>query len=482
MLAQQAQKHRYDRGTKPRLLTPGTLVLVSSATLARPHGDPWQGPYVVRRVLGPETYEVQCGPRPSHGRRLHINDLKEWHARPEREECALAAPPGELREGSLPWRLNPETTSALVLDPALTPLQQADLTEVLAASPGVFSQTPGLTQLVTHRIPTPAGEVYRARWRPTPQKRWEVIGREVREMLNLGVIEPSDGAWRSPVVLVPKPDGSIWFCVDYRGVNALAKFDAYPMPKADILIDQLGTARYLSAPDLTKGYWQVPMHPPDREKTAFATPQGLYQFTRMPFGLHGTAATFQRLVDRALAGCETFARAYIDGIIICSATWEDHLNHLRRVLQALHSAGLRANPTKSRLGFTELKYLGFLVGRGCLRPLPDKVEALAQQARPTTNRQLQRFLGFVGYYSRFIPGFASIASPLTNALQKTAPTRVQWGPREDHAFERLHTSLQGTPVLRSPDFAKPFVVQTDASGTGLGHRPRGRLKPGNRGG
>lgn len=114
------------------------------------------------------------------------------------------------------------------------------------------------------------------------------------------------------MVLVPKPDGSIWFCVDYRGVNALAKFDEYPMPKVNILIDQLGMARYYSALDLTKGYWQVPMHPPDQEKTAFATPQRLYQFTRMPFGLHGVAATFQCLVNRALNGCETFTCAYIE--------------------------------------------------------------------------------------------------------------------------------------------------------------------------
>lgn len=117
------------------------------------------------------------------------------------------------------------------------------------------------------------------------------------EMLWMGIIEPSHSAWRSPVVLVPKPDGSIQFCIDYWGVNTLAKFDTYPMPRADILIDQLGTAHYLSALNLTKVYWQVPVHPPDRKKTVFTTSQGLYQFIRMPFGLHGAASTFQHLVD-----------------------------------------------------------------------------------------------------------------------------------------------------------------------------------------
>lgn len=155
-------------------------------------------------------------------------------------------------------------------------------------------------------------------------------------MLKLDVIEVSQSAWRSPLVLVPKPDGSIRFCIDYREVNQIAQFDAYPMPRADLLIDQLGKAQYLSALDLTKGYWQIPVAEADREKTAFATPRGLFQFKRMPFGLHGAAATFQRLVDRALAQCGSFAWAYIDDIVICSPDWPTHLDHLRQVLHALH--------------------------------------------------------------------------------------------------------------------------------------------------
>lgn len=116
----------------------------------------------------------------------------------------------------------------------------------------------------------------------------------------------------------------------------------------------------------------------------------------MPFGLHGAAATFQRLVDRVLAGCEAFARAYIDDIIISSSTWKDHLLHLHQVLQALDRARLKANPQKSRLGFQELKYLGYLVGKGCLNPLPDKVLLLEQHPRPKTEKHLRQFLGFLG--------------------------------------------------------------------------------------
>lgn len=188
----------------------------------------------------------------------------------------------------------------------------------------------------------------------------------------------------------------------------------------------------------------------------------------MPFGLHEAAATFQRLVDRALEGCESFARAYIDDIIVSCRTWKEHLQHLRQVLQALDRAGLRANPQKSKLGFQELKYLGYLIGKGCLKPLPDKVLLLEHHPRPVMKKHLRQFLGFVGYYSRFIPDFASLAGALTDCLTKTAPDPIQWTASSKAAFNSLRKSLSGSPVLHNPDFSRPFELATDASGTGLG--------------
>lgn len=160
------------------------------------------------------------------------------------------------------------------------------------------------------------------------------------------------------------------------------------MPQADLLIGQLGRAQHLSALNLTKGYWQVPVRPQDQVKTAFATPSGLYQFRRMPFSLHGAAATFQWLVDWALEGCEGFSRAYIDDIMVSSSSWREHLGHLHQVLRALAKARLKANPKKSRLGFQELKYLGYMVGQGQLQPVPNKILALEQHPQPERKKQL----------------------------------------------------------------------------------------------
>lgn len=148
-------------------------------------------------------------------------------------------------------------------------------------------------------------------------------------MIRLGIIELSNSNWRSPIELVPKLDGSVRFY--FWEVNKIATFDAYPMPRTDILLSKLGEACYMSTFDLTNGYWQVLLLPQDKKKTAFATPKGLYQFTVMLFGLHGAAAMFQWLVDPVLGLCEGFILTYLDNIAICSQTWEEHLSHLQQV-------------------------------------------------------------------------------------------------------------------------------------------------------
>ncbi|KAG6933769.1 hypothetical protein G0U57_018464, partial [Chelydra serpentina] len=312
------------------------------------------------------------------------------------------------------------------------------------------------------------GVVIREATRPVPYHMRQIIEEEVQAMLDLGVIEPSQSEWRSPVVLVPKPDGTRRFCIDFRRVNAVSKFDAYPMPRVDELLGRLGEARFITTLDLSKGYWQIPLDPASREKTAFATPTGLYQFTRMPFGLHGAPATFQRLMDRLLQPHRDYAAAYLDDVVVYSSQWEDHLERVAAVLRSLRAAGLTANPKKCRLGWQETTYLGYTIGRGQVRPLVGKVQALTACPAPTTKRQVRQFLGLAGYYRRFIPQFASIATPLTGLLTKDSPRRIVWTSECEDAFQELKASLCREPVLYSPDFHREFILQTDASEVGLG--------------
>ena len=200
----------------------------------------------------------------------------------------------------------------------------------------------------------------------------EVAREEIDRMLEMGIIRPSKSEWASPALLVPKKDRSKRFCADYRALNRIAKFDAYPMPRIDEIIDRLGGARYISTLDLTRGYWQVPLAEDSIEKSAFTTPFGLFEFLVMPFGLHGAPATFQRMMDNILRGAEKFAAAYLDDVVIYSETWEDHLLHLEEVINRLKFHGLTAKPKKGALATKEVPFLGYVVGGGRVRPTDER--------------------------------------------------------------------------------------------------------------
>ncbi|KAL7834854.1 hypothetical protein SRHO_G00291010, partial [Serrasalmus rhombeus] len=234
------------------------------------------------------------------------------------------------------------------------------------------------------------------------------------------------------------------------------------MPRADELIERLGKAKVLSTLDLCKGYWQVPLSQSSRKVTAFRTPSGLYHFLKMPFGLHGAAATFQRLMDKVLKDTENFTAAYIDNVVVFSASWEEHLRHLDIVLKKIADAGLTANPKKCHLARSEVSYLGYILGGGQIQL------AVRATPQPTTKRRVRSFLGLVGWYRRFIPNFSTRAAPLMDLTKIDMPQRVKWTENSETAFNDLKNALCVEPVLASPDFDKPFVVQTDASGLGLG--------------
>ncbi|KAL1251467.1 hypothetical protein QQF64_019263 [Cirrhinus molitorella] len=449
--AQQAQQRHYNRAAQPREFQPGDHVLLLVPNSACKFLATWQGPYTVTEKVGPVTYRVRQPGRRHPEQLYHVNLLKKWVG----DRTQLAA-------------LASSSPVVVDIDPQLSAAQKTELQHLVGQFSDVFSPWPGQTNVIQHDIQTPAGVIVRQRPYRIPEARRQAVEEEVQDMLKLGVIEPSRSPWSSPVVMVPKPDGTLRFCNDFRRLNEISEFDGYPMPRVDELLDRLGRARYISTLDLTKGYWQVPLTKEAKPKTAFSTPSGHWQYRTLPFGLHGAPATFQRMMDILLRPHQAYAAAYLDDVIIHSERWEDHLLRLGRVLGELRRAGLTANPRKCHLARTEAHYLGFQVGRGLIKPQERKVVAVRDAPRPATKTQVRAFLGLAGYYRCFIPNFSSLAAPLTDLTRKGQPEKAPWGPAEEEAFQHIKKALTTEPVLRAPDFNCPFLLQTDASDTGLG--------------
>ena len=275
----------------------------------------------------------------------------------------------------------------------------------------------GRIDTVQHHIvtegPPVASQPYRAG--PTAE---DSINKEIDRMISMDVIEPSSSPWASPIVLIPKPDGSIRFCVDYHRLNKVTRKDSYALPRMDDCIDSLGTAQYFSTLDANAGNWQIAVAPEDRDKTAFTSHRGLYQFKRLPFGLVSAPATFQRAVDIILSSVRfQCAITYLDDIIIYSSSWERHLEDLKRVIESLRDSGITLQLAKCSFCATEVQYLGFIVGRDGLKVDNSKLSAIQKSLPPRTKTRMRRFLGMTGVYRRFIANYAKIAAPLTRYLK-----------------------------------------------------------------
>jgi hypothetical protein len=366
--------------------------------------------------------------------------------------------------------LTPSVTLDLSGTSSLTPSQQQELRRFLSRNVAVFagdSVRSPRTHLYHHRIDIGSNPpVNIPPYRVGPIQR-EEIERQVQEMLNTDVIRPSDSPFSSPVLLVKKNDGSERFCVDFRRLNAFTRKDVYPLPRIDDMLDGLGRSSFFTTLDLQSGFWQIPIYPPDIEKTAFSTHRGHYEFVVMPFGLTNAPATFQRMMDNILRADRDFCLVYMDDIIVFSPTFESHLIHVQQVFNRLLAARLVLKPKKCRFFRSSVKFLGHVVSENRVQPDPEKVSAVHQFPPPTSVKQLQSFLGLVSYYRRFVHHLASLAEPLYKLTKKDSPWR--WRAEvEQAAMDRIKTALTTPPLLRLPDFSRPFVLYTDASDVGLG--------------
>jgi hypothetical protein len=287
---------------------------------------------------------------------------------------------------------------------------------------------------------------------------------EVKKLQDRGLIERSSSPWSSQVVMVQKKDGSWRMCVDYRKLNEKTVKDVYPLTRIDENLDTLEGAEWYTSLDLDMAYHQVPMMDEDKEKTAFATPRGgLYQFTTMPFGLCNAASTFERIIERTLAGLQwQIAVLYLDDIVVFGKSFEDHLCNLRKVFDRLFEAGLKLKPKKCQFLQEEISFLGHIVSKFGIKTDPAKVAAVKEMKRPETVTQVKSFLGLASYYRKFVKDFSKIAKPLFNLTKKE--NKFIWEEGTEAAFQELNNRLISAPILAFPQAdGSEFILDTDAT-------------------
>lgn len=439
------------------------------------------GPYVIEKKLNNLNYIVVTPDRRKQTQLCHINMLKPYV---ERDNNVVKEPlninvvisePEDLSSEFSSSHLSPTDASKLTnsdvlknLDSKLSHLEESqrqDLQKLLEKYSDLFPDVPSRTNQIYHDVDVgDAAPVKQHPYRLNPKKQ-QYLKEEVKYLLENDFIEPSSSSWSSPCILVPKPDGSYRMCTDYRKVNSVTKTDTFPIPRMDDCIDKLGKAKYVTKFDLLKGFWQVPLTDRAKEISAFVTPEGLYQYKVMPFGMKNSPATFQRLINKVIANLED-CEAYIDDVIIYSETWEKHLETIREFFRKLSEAKLTINLSKTEFGQAQVTYLGHVVGRGQVQPVNAKVEAIIKFPRPENKKQLMRFLGMAGYYRRFCSNFATVTEPLTKLLSKKE--KFNWSDQCEKAFEELKAMLQSAPVLTAPDFSSPFKLAVDASDVAAG--------------
>ncbi len=329
---------------------------------------------------------------------------------------------------------------------------------------------PGLPpkRSVDHHIDLEEGAVPSSR--PDYKKslpEYDEMQRQIKEMIERGEIRPSVSPYGAPVLFVKKPDGSLRMCIDYRALNKQTVQNRYPLPRIEEMLDRLGKAKYFSKLDLRSGFNQIRVAEEDIYKTAFSTRYGHFEFLVMPFGLTNAPATFQTLMNDIFRPyLDKFIMVYLDDILIYSVTLEEHEQHIRQALQVLRENQLYAKASKCEFFKTKMGFLGHVLTGDGVQADPQKVQAIKEWPQPKTVKHVRSFLGLANYYRRYVHGFANMAAALNELTKKNVP--FIWSNAQARAFDALKAALTTSPVLKNPEFGKPFTITTDASEFAVG--------------
>ena len=345
--------------------------------------------------------------------------------------------------------------------------QRTIFANLLAQFSDIFSDRPGLTRGYEHEILLSDATPFSVAQYPIPLAHREAVTAEIDRMEQMGIISRASTPFSSPLVTTVKKDGSVRVCLDARRLNSVTLPDTeLPRPIEDILMT-LGPIKYVSSLDLTASYWQVPLKREHRQYTGFRVGTRSYVFNVLPFGLRTAVSSFTRCMDNILsASCSGFTHAYVDDLLVVSASFEEHMCHLEKVFKCLRQAGFTLRASKCGFFRQSIKFLGYLLDSDGLRPDPERIQGLLDFPAPRNVKAVQEFLGVANFDRVFAPNFSEVVEPLTRLLRKGS--RWTWTEEQDRAFELTKATLAKQTLLWHPNTALPFFVQCDASDLGVG--------------
>ena len=353
----------------------------------------------------------------------------------------------------------------------LNKVQREELTEAVLQNEELFSLDKSELGLINGPLakinvadPQPSrGPQYRY-----PEQAKKIIAEMLTDMEKRDIIEKSTSAWLSPIVLVNKPDGSKRMCLDYRHVNKHLSTDIYPLPRVEELIEQAAGNKYYATLDMKEAYFQIKLDQGSRDLTTFSDGVTLYRFKRLPFGLSCAPAIFTRHMSSLLTPLlnEGYMRNYLDDLIVWAPDFTTLVKRLMKLFTLLRENGVKLNLSKCEIGKKSVTFLGHQLSEAGSKPDPKNIDAVMDMKTPKNCREIRRFLGMCGFYRKHVPGFARIATPLTNLTKKNAP--FDWTENCSKAFEALKEKLTHAPVLVRAQIDQPFILTTDASNTHVG--------------
>lgn len=342
------------------------------------------------------------------------------------------------------------------------------LQQTVAEFPKAEGGKLGRTTMYTHWIDIGNAPPKKQRYYQMSKYVLEEVNKEINRMLELDVIEEAYfSPWNNPLVAVKKKTGKYRVCLDARHLNSIMVNEGYPIPQIAGIINNLSGCRYISSIDLKDAFWQMPLEEKSRPLTAFTVPQrGHFQFKVVPFGLCTASQALARLMTHLFADLEPHVFHYLDDIVVCSKTFEEHIALLKEVARRLRDANLTISSEKSKFCRKQINYLGFVINEDGWNVDPEKTDSIVKFPIPTTRRELQRFLGLCNWYRRFIAGFSELAAPLTDLTKSRV--KFRWTSEAEESFWKLKSALVSAPVLAMPDYSMPFAIACDASDVAIG--------------